>query len=71
MKKGFFNLLSTSNIHKACGPDLVNVIFLKQTCLVIAPFITTLFQISLDSGDIPTDWKAAYISPIYKKGDPR
>ena len=62
-----FNHISTLNIHKACGPNLMNAIFLKQTSLVIAPFITKLFQMSLDSGDIPTDWKAAYVSPIFKK----
>ena len=34
-EEGVFSLLSTLNIHKACGPDLVNAIFLKQTSLVI------------------------------------
>ena len=47
-----------TNIHKACRPDLVNAIFLKQISLVIAPFKIELFQMSLGSGDIPTEWKA-------------
>jgi len=47
----------------------MNAIFLKQTSLVIAPFIIELFQMSLDSGYIPTDWKAAYVSYIFKKSD--
>jgi len=36
--KVFLNLLSTLNIHKACGPDIVNAILLKQISLVIALF---------------------------------
>jgi len=36
LKKVFFNLLCTLNIHKACGPDQVNAILLKQISLVIS-----------------------------------
>ena len=31
--------------------------------------ICLIFQASLDQGRIPTVWKQAYISPIFKKGD--
>ena len=31
--------------------------------------LTHLFQQSLDSGVLPNDWKKAYVTPIYKKGD--
>ena len=45
----------------ACGPDQINAIFLRQTSLVITPLITNLFEMSLDSGDIPNNWKTAYV----------
>ena len=28
-----------------------------------------IFQHSMDEGDIPTDWKCANVTPIFKKGD--
>ena len=70
-EEGVLHLLSTLNVHKACGPDQINANFLKQTSTVIAPLITKLFQMSLHSGEIPGDWKTAYVSPIFKKGDPK
>ena len=71
VEEGVLHLLSTLNIHKACGPDQINAIFLKQTSTVITPLITKLFQMSLYSGEIPDDWKTACVSSIFKKGDPK
>ena len=31
---------------------------------------TILFQASLDQGTVPDDWRTAFITPIFKKGDP-
>ena len=31
--------------------------------------LTHLFQRSLDSSEIPQDWKSALVTPIYKKGN--
>ena len=36
---------------------------------VIAPVLTTIFQKSLTSGTIPSDWKHTNACPVYKKGD--
>ena len=35
----------------------------------IAPILTIIFQKSLFSGTIPSDWKHANVCPVYKKGD--
>jgi hypothetical protein len=37
--------------------------------LEIAPVLAHIFQKSLDSGQAPSDWRVANISPIFKKGD--
>ena len=42
---------------------------LKECANEITPAITSIFQASLDTGKLPTDWTNANISPIYKKGD--
>ena len=70
-EEGILHLLSALNIHKTCGPNQINAIFLKQTSTVITSLITKLFQISLHSGEIPNDWKTVYVSPVLKNGDPK
>ena len=35
----------------------------------ISPILTTLFQRTIDLGELPEDWKSANVSPIFKKGD--
>ena len=55
--------------HKASGPDNIPAQLLKSTSDELAPALTLIFQASLEQGEIPSDWKEAYISPIFKKGD--
>ena len=52
-------LLLTPN--KSTGPDLISARFLKEVATEIAPAITLLFNVSLNQGAIPTEWKEAYI----------
>ena len=37
--------------------------------LVKAPATSIIFQISLDSGTVPLDWKKDQVCPLFKKGD--
>ena len=60
---GVKKLLLKLKPNKSTGPDLISA-RLPQ----IAPAITLLFNASLNQGAIPTEWKEAYISPIYKVG---
>ena len=42
---------------------------LKTCASQIATALTNIFQRSVDSGMLPSDWLNANISPVYKKGD--
>jgi hypothetical protein len=35
----------------------------------LAPILQKIFQVSIDTGDLPKDWRDANISSILKKGD--
>ena len=63
-----FNILHKLNPQKSPGPDGLHPYALKATAIEISPILTHMFQQSLDSGDIPSDWKHAYVTPVYKKG---
>ena len=54
---------------KTTGPDNIQAILLKETALEISPILTHIFNQSLQSGVLPSDWKEAHIVPVFKKGD--
>ena len=66
---GVLKLLQSLDIKKATGPDTLPARLLKEFADEISPILTYIFQKSLDSGIIPSDWREANISPIFKKGD--
>ena len=68
-KDGVEKLLSKIKPHKACGPDQIPNMVLKNCAKTLAPGVTLLFQKSLDTGIIPKDWTDANIAPVFKKGD--
>ena len=41
---------------------------LKMTSDIIAPILQIIFQTSLTTGRVPTDWTTAFVTPIFKKG---
>lgn len=45
------------NPHKASGPDKIPTRLLKLCASELAPVIVRVFQTSLDSGTVPSDWK--------------
>ena len=65
--EGVEKLLDNINIHKASGPDKIPNIILKTCSKEISPALAKIFQQSLDTGTLPTDWRNANISPILKK----
>ena len=41
----------------------------SSVLIIISPALCTLFQISIDTGYLPCDWRSANITPIVKKGN--
>ena len=62
-------LLANIKTHKASGPDKISNRVLKELHAQLAPPMTALFNQSLTTGSIPTDWSNALITPVYKKGN--
>ena len=66
-RKGVLKLLRDINPHKATGPDDIPRRLLKTLSDEVVDILCMIFQVSLDQGKIPTAWKQAYISLIFKK----
>ena len=66
---GVLKLLNNLKIDKAAGPDKIHPRFLKTVSEEVAPLLVHLFQKSIDTGHVPTQWKCANITPVFKKGD--
>ena len=68
-KEGVEKLLKKINPSKACGPDMIPARILRDMVEEISQILTTLFQRTIDLGELPEDWKSANVSPIFRKGD--
>ena len=66
---GVEKLLGNINPPKSKGPDEIHGRVLKECRNIIVPILTIIFQNSLLSGTIPSDWKHANVCPVFKKGD--
>ena len=54
--------------NAAPGPDSITPRVLQATADVIARPLSVIFTKSIEEGKVPDDWKAANITPIFKKG---
>ena len=54
--------------NTAVGLDEVSSRLLKDAADIVAPSLTSLFNISINTGCFPSTWKLAKISPLFKKG---
>ena len=66
---GVLKALQRLDPSKAAGPDQIQSRMLKSSAEHIAPVLASLYQQSIQEGNIPDDWRNANVIPIYKKGD--
>ena len=55
--------------HKSAGLNNLDPFFQKLSAEIVATPITSLFNLSFVSSEIPKDWKAAAVIPLFKGGD--
>ena len=53
--------------NKAAGPDQMHSNILKELSDELVKPLTIIFKHSLETSEIPYDWKIANVAPIYKK----
>lgn len=66
---GVVSMLLKLKTKSSPGPDDIPNIFLRRYAEALAPFITRIFQMSLSSATLPSDWLSARVVPVLKKGD--
>ncbi len=60
--------LASLNINKGAGPGSLHPRILKALAPIISTPLACLFNLTLDTGDIPEGWREATVCPIFKKG---
>ena len=66
--RGIQKQLESIRPDKACGPDQIPACVLKESTFELAPIFASLFQQSVNDGNLPSAWKDANITAIFKKG---
>jgi len=61
-------LLKSVETTKACGPDNFHPMILKECADQLCVPLCTIFSKSVTEGHVPTDWKMANVTCIFKKG---
>jgi len=65
---GIENLILKLKNNKSPGPDLIRKCELLIDPALSSRCLTQIFQVSIDSGKLPTAWKLANVTPVFKKG---
>ena len=62
-------LFDAINTNKACGPDEIPGIVLKNCFNTLAFPLSIIYKLVYNTGSLPLQWKLSNIIPILKKGD--
>ena len=60
--------LDNLNVNKSVGPDGIHPRFLRELSNELCVPLARLYNMSLEKGELPTEWKKGRISAIFKKG---
>ena len=63
-----FKLIEGINTRKSSGPDGIPGKLLQSQAKELASVLRFIFEQSLLTGDLPTDWTRANVAPVFKKG---
>lgn len=66
---GILSLLLALDIKKSCGPDNIPNPFLRRYAEWVSKYLLLIYKKSLDTCDVPRDWKIAKVVPIHKSGN--
>ena len=66
---GVEKFLKNIDASKATGPDEISARILKEFAPELSPLLTSIFNKSIQEGDVPTDWRQANVIPVFKKGE--
>ena len=64
-----FDVLRALDRGEACGPDGIPGKFLGECAFELSHSLTVIFNASLQQGKVPSAWKVANVTPVFKKGD--
>ncbi|KFP26448.1 hypothetical protein N325_03320, partial [Colius striatus] len=62
------DLLLPTDVHESMGPDGVHPRVLRELAGVLAKPLSNTYHQSWLTGEVPSDWESANVTPIYKKG---
>ena len=63
-----YHKLSKLNTTKAQGPDEIHPYILASFCERLCKPLCLIYNQSLQSGQLPKDWKLANVTPVFKNG---
>jgi hypothetical protein len=67
-KPGIVNLIKKLNKYKSPGPDKISARLLQLVPDEISDYLLLIFKKCFKTGEIPSHWKVANVTPIHKKG---
>ena len=62
------HLLQHLNNQKSTGPDGLSSRFLREVASEIVETLTKLYNISIQSGRVPLEWKQCNVTAVHKAG---